>query len=365
MYLLDKIHEFNNSESINVKIVESEYEILSRVHLTGVLEFPGVYYQFWESPDFLKSKNQVRSSYLKILDKVENNTKQQIPIVSNKRQEYYIPGGIANEIAVLMTLFTRAHFVLSRSLKEHNIVLMQKYFGAEYVGFSQVDGSKIALGDIKKYFDLLEGLSLLETNTNWKCRRIEPFMLAARMYYLAILLMKQDETLAYISLVNAIECLIHDFPIYKSLMGINRQAANLIKSKVSDKDYQEIELVLLKSFHCIKKRFMNFVVEHIADDYWNNPNRPVEVYRKIKNKKELREYLGRIYDARSSFLHTGNLFPPSGFYTEKPVGSSLQIGNKKWKEKQLLPSVKIFELIVHHVLIEYLKQESSKGFKNK
>lgn len=365
MYLLEAIDNYKKHKK--EKYFESEYELLCRVHLTGVLDVGCVSLQFWELPLHFES-DKVRAAYLKILslkDDTENIIKEAPP----KDEQYYIPGGLPNEITILMTLFTRAHFVLSRTLRQAGTLLMNKYASEEDVARGDIDGKTLRLEDIKPYFDMLEGFRLIEKpEKSKKVRRLEPFMLAARFYHLAFSLTYKDETLAYISLICAMEALLHDYDIQNfSLEDWNEKAAKLIKSALSDhKKYQEIEQAIITKPLSIKQRFKAFIIEHITDKFWSDSTRPDEKNKlaRFKDLADIEEYSDRIYVARSRALHDGIPFPPSGWRinTERPPGLGMRIGTKEWKEKELIPPVGAFERIVHHVLLEYLRRESERGF---
>lgn len=361
MYLLEASdHYKKNKDSVERY---SEYEVLCRVHLTGVLDLGCVYLQFWESPPHLE-QHSVRAVYLKTFSIQGDLTKEVPP----KDEQYYIPGGLPSEIVILMTLFTRAHFVLSRTLRYAGILHMTKYASEEDVAQGDIDGKTLALGEIKPYFDMLEGLRIREMSKKGnRLRRLEPFMLAARFYHLAFSLIDRDETLAYISLISAIEALLHDYDIEDiELEDWNEPAAKLMKEALSEDRYQRIkELILIKPVR-IKKRFISFIIEHLPDKFWSDPARPNKFeWARFKDVSDIEEYLSRIYDARSSTVHEGRPFPPSirDMNTERPLGLGIKVGwQKEWKEKELIPPVRAFERIVHHVLVEYLQRESEKGF---
>jgi len=380
MYLLNAIDHYKRYKRYKrIRYYESIYELLCRVHLTGILDLGCVYLRFWELPPFGSELHipldprKVRAVYLKMRlverdEDVEKNIEiEKVP--NNKSEQYYIPGGLPNEIAILMTLFTRAHFVLSRRLIITDIPLLVRYASEEDVGRGDMDGKELRLKDIETHLKRFEGLRLRERSEKGRIlRRLEPFMLAARFYHLAFSLINRDATLAYISLICAIEALIHDYDVKNFRLGDwNDKAAKLIKSYVCDrKKYKEIEQVIITKPIRIKQRFKKFIVEHITNKFWSDPTRPGKKnsWVRFKDLKDIEEYLDRIYEARSNALHEGRPFPPSGkeLNAERPIGSAMQIGSKEWKEKELVPPVRAFERIVHHVLMEYLRRESKKGF---
>lgn len=356
MYLLEALDHYKKEKLIKEY---SEYELLCRIHLTGVLDLGCIYLQFWEIPPSSELRG-VRSIYLKTISAPEDITKELPP----KDQQYYIPGGLPSEVTILMTLFTRAHFVLSRILRLGGILIMNKYASEEDVARGDIDGKTLALESIEPYFHMLGDLERLERES--KLRRLEPFMLAARFYHLAFSLIDRDDTLAYISLVSAIEALLHDYDIDNiELEDWNENAADLIKKAVSTDKFAEIKQAILIKPTRIKQRFIGFIKEHLTDKFWLDPTRPNKIKSaRFKDISDVEKYLGRIYDVRSSALHEGRPFPPSvrDDLAECPFSLGVKVGwRKEWKEKELIPSVRTFERIVHHVLIEYLRRESEKG----
>jgi hypothetical protein len=137
MYLLDEWDKhLENEESGKGQV--SEFEVLARVHLIGVLDLGCVYLRFWEmSP--AHEKTAVRAAHLRTISyfSLEQSVKDPPP----RKEQYYLPGGLPNEVVVLMTLFTRAHFVLSRSLKIDKMPYMQRFPGGHEVARSQIDFS--------------------------------------------------------------------------------------------------------------------------------------------------------------------------------------------------------------------------------
>ncbi|MFQ5813775.1 MAG: hypothetical protein ACE5I2_11415 [Anaerolineae bacterium] len=367
MHLLDEWDKHLESKETRQGQI-SEFEVLTRVHLIGTLDLGCAYLRFWEMPP-TREKTAVRAAYLRTISYL--SSEQLGRDFPPKKEQYYLPGGLPNEVVILLTLFTRAHFVLSRSLKIDEMPHMQRFPGGHEVARSEIDGQTIKLETVVHYFEMLKGLRLREkplTKQDRKRRRVEPFMLAARLYHLALPLIYRDETLAYVCLVSAIESLLHDYGLDGiKLENWDEKVAQLVQGAVSDPEqYRAIERVLLTPPRLIKQRFKKFVIEHLSDEFWDDPTRPSRMALRFKGAAQVEKYVGRIYDARSSTLHKGAPFPPTvpGLNDEVPVGLGKSVGGKKeWKEKELLPSVRAFERLVHHVLKEYLQRESALGYK--
>jgi len=305
---------------------------------------------------------EARSVFLR-LPYLMNQTSAELPPLPPKEEQYYFPEGLPAEMTVLLTTFTRAHFVLMRSLKLADLYLIRNYRASRDVARSPVDGHTIALGDIEPHFRRLTGLRRHEEQ--FGSRRIEPFMLACRLYHLALELRQTDGSLAYITLVSAIEALLHDVKItLPSLEKVDARLASVVREH-SPQGYPILEKEILRRESFIKKRFVSFALGHLGDSYWNDPSRPREEWARFRDREHLATYLSRIYDARSETLHDGVPFPPSfsilNHREEVPLGGGMRMGKKGWKATDLLPPFRAFERIVHHVLIEYLHREAEKA----
>lgn len=334
MYLLDELDFYrDNAGKYGIKAIESEYEVLAKVHLTGTLDLECVFLKFWEVPIYNDFKNNVKSIYLKTLSYRPNRKKNQNEITSGNKS-YNLPGGIASEVVILLTLFTRAHFVLSRRLKIERSLIMYK-FPYKNVVRTQIDDKEINLNTIKPLFDMLEGLRLREQTADRdgdKCSRLEPFMLAARLYYMSLSILEQDESLAYLILISSLEPLLYDY------------------HQGTDK----------------KERFVRFIVSYLKGNkhFLNDPTRPKEKDLRFKDAGVIAKYLANIYEARAGHFDSGRSFPL--FYeaanSEIPLSDTIPANRQRNAPGSLLPSFFSFERMVHHVLIAYLKKESRIGF---
>ena len=84
MYLLNALNNYKKDKKSALKC--SEYEVLCRVHLTGILDLGAIYLQFWElPPDLEKNRYDVRAVYLKTFTSQEDIAKE----LSAKNKQYY------------------------------------------------------------------------------------------------------------------------------------------------------------------------------------------------------------------------------------------------------------------------------------
>jgi hypothetical protein len=356
MYLLDAMDEL--AAHPNDPRTTYDYELRTRVHLTGNLDLGAIRVQHWELLDRTDSTDP-RSIHLRTASPAELRDPGLQP-APPRDDQYYFPEGLPAEVCALLTVFSRAHFVPVRSVTFRGTPLMRRFPGSIEVARTPVDGSTFALGDLEQLFRQLTGLREKQRNTG--ARRLEPFMLACRLYHLALALRHTDPSIGYITLVSAVETLSHDAPIPMPTLGeLNPDLARLVRERFPD-GFSAVERAVLGQNRHIKKRFIAFTLAHLPESYWADPTRPTEEWARFRDPDHLTTYLSRIYNARSSALHDGVPFPPTASFLnnqeEVPIAGGMQIGNRHWQARELLPPFRAFERIVHHVLTEYLRRES-------
>src|SRR5882672_4616127 len=139
MYLLDAIDELEADP--DRPRADSDFELRTRVHLTGVLDLNAAYVQFWELTD-TPDATDVRSVLLRTRH-FQRQDAAELPPLPPRDEQYYFPEGLPAEVTVLLTVFTRAHFVLMRSLTMGGTPLMRTFRANAEVARSPVDGVTI------------------------------------------------------------------------------------------------------------------------------------------------------------------------------------------------------------------------------
>lgn len=360
MYLLDAMDSLAAAPPEKPRTTY-DYEVRTRVSLTGRLTFGPILIRHWELLDRPESTDP-RSIHLRTTYP-EELAEADLRPAPPRDEQYYYPEGLPAEVCALLTVFSRAHFVPVRSVTFRGSPLMRRFPGATEVARTSVDGSTVALGDLEVRFHQLVGLR--EKQIGSGARHVEPFMLACRLYHLALSLRHTDPSIGYITLVSAIEALSHDAPIpVPTLEEFDPNLAILVRNGFPQA-YIAIEQGILRGRKHIKKRFLAFTLSHLTDPYWGDPTRPAQEWARFRDSEHLKTFLSRIYDARSSALHEGVPFPPTVSVLdnreEVPTAGGMRIGNREWRERELLPPFRAFERIVHHVLVEYLRREADIG----
>jgi hypothetical protein len=338
-------------------ISNPEFEVLCRLNLEGILDLGPVILRPWDiySPEGGKHPRSLHIT-LRLTSTEE---------LQREAEDYYYPGFLIAEIVTLLTLFTRAHFVLERQIRFNaDAPLLHRFENPAKVSTSPVDGRRVRLADLSSSFRSLEGMRRFERTTG--ASRLEPFMLASRFYALARAIHETSEDIAYILLVSAIETLTHDFEVPAlRLEEIDARLADLLRSSVVDASVlEEIERRVLAQQRRISRRFREFVPAYLPERFWQDDTRPPQEYMRFRDREHLRTYLDRIYAARSKAVHEGApfpAFPTAGMNIEVPFYSGVSIGRRQWNEDVLIPSFRGFENVVHHVLVEYLRVEGERA----
>ncbi len=330
-----------------------DYDLLSRVHLVGVIDLGWAKFRFGELPP--KHKHEPRASVLRFCEREFDFNEYK---KSAKNGRYHMPGGAAQEFSVLITLFTRVHFVISRYSETESLSLVQN-FNPPPPASTDYEGQDLALKKVNTYFLMLRKLYEID-QTNGTNKAIS-FLMAARFYHLAHSTMSVDRDLAYLCLCSAIECLSEAYDVGE--IDISEVQPNTAKAldelALDSRAKQKILDALFKDNRFkIAKRFENFICDHVTQDFWNDQTRPSNVYARWGNPQELRRAVHNIYKARSRALHKGESFPPAMPGVERDLGLAVTTPTGHWEEAEFVPHVSAFERLVHHVLVEYLRKET-------
>lgn len=326
----------------------SDHELVSRVHVTGSIDLGFLEFHFWEMPNLVHGAHDERACWLGLADPPHEEVDRP-PYGKDGSPQYYLRGHIPSEFALLLTLFSRRHFVYRRTLKSQGRAFMH-YASTTEVARGPFDGRDLFLPIFQPQFERAIAFASADP------ARAGRLMLAAKFYHLALPHITDDHDLAFLFLTSAIEPLLHDYdPDGIDLDAVNSELAALLRSKLTDKDYQAAEDFFLNPLPRIKARFVRFILDHLREDFWSDPTRPE--YK--LERDELAEMLNRIYKARSRLLHDGLALPPQHhFDSERPFGLAVMAGNRRWEERELLPHARTYERIVHHVLMGYFERHA-------
>lgn len=185
---------------------------------------------------------------------------------------------------------------------------------------------------------------------------------AAKLYRDALWIVDSEPQLSLILLISAIEVLSED-------IGINNLELSKKHSNFCEKCKKECKNNLSK-----RKKFLNFLVKHLPDPPAKRCCRENQLnwedLKKCTNKNPLIE----MYRFRSKFLHDGIPFPldflkPISFWsmetddTNRYEKSVTTLFNNQLVELSPM-SISIFEYIVRHAILDFLKQITQISFED-
>ena len=191
---------------------------------------------------------------------------------------------------------------------------------------------------------------------------------AAQFYQSGISLTALDPSIAYTSLVSAIECLagyhFHDqsfeFDTVDKFQGARYILEQIAETPQAKPLVAKLKKELLRVEYFIRKKFVSFFLEFVTDEFWQVPDELYDYGSVIPEitTANFEPCLKRIYDARSKYLHGGIPFPihvEFGLRKAVPVAVLPEVA--KLQEKQrFLPLLAWFERLTRTVIVEYMCQ---------
>jgi hypothetical protein len=326
-----------------------EYEVVTDAAVMGQLSYKGLYdLMLWDMPN--KPPGQTRKLCLRVREKVSEPSNSGSRWDNATKSGYYHGGGIADEILTVASLALRKRFKLRSIVRFDDIPLIVP----QKTGW--IDKPLIGEGNL---YDIGQ---LLETMENLDIKYHNRFILAARFYYRALLMIEEEPDLAYLSLISAIEVLCQDTSIPPPpLKEISQPLAQAISRIESDEIRDDIISHIIRRERFISRKFVQFIMKHITDDFW--PKSTVNARRGGIMADELPHLLKKIYAQRSRTLHDGEPFPPNIFRPPRgdedfPLETGILIGTRKWQEVDFIPYPHFFERLVNHVLKNFLRQHT-------
>jgi len=284
---------------------------------------------------------------------------------------YYFKGGIAEEMLSLFSLFFQSRFYLratySGALTKQGLKMRMEH-RHRYEPVPTEIHPKV-LGDRKDrnfatgLADFLDDVRKLDSKLHGR------FMLACWHYARALREIGVDSEMLFIRLVSAIEILSEDLNLPQDQNPLNGVAFDSVVRKgdmsaAQLKQLREIlgvtkdgQIQIQKS----KKKFVSFVNKYstgcLTGGNWKAG------HLRIK-RKDVPKYVGRIYDARSAYLHSGepmylSQFMRSPGHWDIDPSLGMIVDNKKFSDKKKLPYTYWFENLVRCCLLNYLKDQTA------
>ncbi|HUW14058.1 MAG TPA: hypothetical protein VM537_30315 [Anaerolineae bacterium] len=196
---------------------------------------------------------------------------------------------------------------------------------------------------------------------------VNAVMAAAKFYHAGLSVLALDMSVAYISLVSAIECLaahrfkgpIASFEQIQSLDTVRQLLDQIPAAPGVEASVSRIKEELLKRERFLRRKFVAFLSEFPPQSLWRTPD-PLYDDPSIPppmTRDDFEGCLREAYDQRSRYLHGGVPFPAHamvGLREMLPVEAMIQYVALQGKDKYLPPFV-WFERLVHLAIVEYLR----------
>jgi hypothetical protein len=186
--------------------------------------------------------------------------------------------------------------------------------------------------DSREFVAILKGFAQAPDTT------AEAVLGAAKLFHAALSLVSFDPSVAYVSLVSAIECLAghHYKEIRKRKEG----------GKVPNKSVQ---------------KFIQFIVDYLPSEFWKIPDELYKYYQSVFSpitSLMLSECLEDVYGARSNYVHGGKPFPAYvDFGLRGEVSAKIGLELEKLRDMQrYLPPFSWFERVTHLAIVEYMRR---------
>ena len=261
---------------------------------------------------------------------------------------------IADEIVVLASLFLRTRLWRGRIVRVDDVaeIVPEAKCGRLDEALVVDEGNLACLSEYMDRVEKLDGKSQAQ------------FMLAAKMYHEALMVLESRPDMAYLNLVSAIEALAGDFADFEkpSLSEFDPKLAKHVCEVAGGNEVLrgQIEQCVLQKERFISRRIVAFILAHTGDAFWKTPESSDHGRVKPRSFEEL---LKRVYNRRSALLHDGTPFPDCVF---RPPDNSAALefrlrektGEDPAASADFLPSVAFFERLVNSVLKSYLDSRS-------
>ena len=167
--------------------------------------------------------------------------------------------------------------------------------------------------------------------------------------------------LAFSLMVFSIESLCQKFDNFEENWGdydyrIKNELDKIITDySVSSEDYDNLKEVLLKNDHQKSlKRFVNFCMKHVADDFFKQD---AENSKNPLKKSELKHVLKNCYDIRSNYVHSLEKIDKLNYIIS-------MMGNKETlcNENDIFLTFSGLTRLVHHILKNFIFSSEETGF---
>lgn len=353
-----------NSKNENNEEYFTDYEICSEVRIPGVLE----YFDGNLLCGLLSEKNQ-QGLYSYTIRLKHIQKEYAFDKSKYSKDGYYFKDGLIGELIAIFSVYFQARFFLKsislsgkltsnnlqyKDLKQFRYIKPHKAYNYEMFtdqkrNWAHKDGLEKFLDDIKNI------------NQKYHQSLIHSFY----WYSEAIKETGVDSELFYLKMVSCVEPLISNVDMRRD--KLEYKLNNILNNgKFTANEKQEIKNWIKNKK--IQQRFIKFIEMYSEKGFFNSG------YRKARHcyvkKSDLKNYLNRIYKARSAYIHTGK---PMYISFNMNIGDDasddkchfwdldpslgMSVDRKKILGKEKLPRTRWFERIVNYSLKKFIEEK--------
>jgi len=187
----------------------------------------------------------------------------------------------------------------------------------------------------------------------------DAILASARLYALALELIREQPDLSYQLLISAVETLangtLRSFqPTDEEKVAHQSKVFDfLTDSGIESEVAKKAAIVACAREYWIKKKFRKFLADNIEEAFWSETD---NLFKTLPNcvptRDQAEKTFGVIYDTRSKATHHGQPFPASATYDGGPM-VDVKIVASMLGPKAVFPPVVWFERVVNHAIVNF------------
>lgn len=346
------IRNFAEIDKEGAETYYTEYELVSECHIPSVLSY--------RDEAILCGGMTIDGDLRHHLLKIKYKAYPEFESGKATEDGYYFEGGVAGELVSLMSLFLQCRFyqiaIYQGELGPAGLrtkielpFLYKKCNPAIHPTVFPEEGRDRRFMDMQGFLDKIQTLNPKYHHS---------FALAAKQYSIALRNIGVDEEMVFIKLVSAIEALSKHAELTSEEDLLTGKALKDVLSK--DHQTPEILEVLGNVFSNRKTslKFRKFIKTHMGDTIPKEA--PMKgVGWKWITLENIDDVLKRVYNARSKYLHEGQLMylskPMKGTIGDFDPSLGMIIDNREFKEDEHLPLSSSFENLVRTCLLNFVE----------
>jgi len=351
------IEEANNAEKGEAYF--TDYEICSEVRIPGPLN-----YRNGALMCGLFQEADSRGLYTYII-RVKHILKE-YKFNKNKysKEGYYFKDGLIGELMAIFSVYFQARFFLKATVRGEltSKSISTRYENTfRYVRTQPYRNYEMFTTDEKRNWAHEDGLKAFLDSIRAIDQSYHQGLMQSFFWYSeAVKEIGVDSQLFFIKMVSSVEALLRFLP--KPTDQLEKKILELTKdSKFNDDELREIRNWLKN--RKVGQRFIIFFQQYSIGFCKDGKRRAEHCYIR---KKDVNDYIRRIYNARSAYLHNGtpmylseDMVMESAQSWDLDGNGDMMADRKKFDSKKKLPRKRWFERIVNYSLRRFIKEISN------